>query len=99
MKERERKKRRRKKKKKKKRKKTFSILLEDVFYSPRTSGPVFISIVKCDRDKGVEPGGQPSPTQRVPRWRIGERLPDMGVRGCSKQPSRTKLAIDKGQVY
>ncbi|KAK3801165.1 hypothetical protein RRG08_006882 [Elysia crispata] len=24
--------------------------------------------------------GRPSPTQRVPRWRIGERLQDMGVR-------------------
>ena len=37
--------------------------------------------------------GRPSPTQRVPRWRIGEQPSDMGVRGDSILPSRTNWQV------
>lgn len=33
--------------------------------------------------------GRPAPTPCVPGWRIGERLLDIGARGCPKRPSRT----------
>ena len=37
--------------------------------------------------------GRPPPTQRVPRWRIGERPSDMGVRGCRRMPPWTNWRL------
>ena len=41
---------------------------------------------------GFDPG-RPPPTQRVPRWRIGERPSDMGVRGGRRMPPWTNWRL------
>ena len=45
---------------------------------------------------GFEPGAR-SPTQRVPRLRIGERLSDMGLGACAVSPADQLAVTHKGR--